>query len=99
LKSSPYYALSAEVSAAGPGSIVTFGIKGGADAGRKLIDSVQLFSHLATWAIQEPHHFIPRRPPHQQLSDNSRWKRETKTWSISVESRTSKISFGFGAGD
>src|SRR5699024_4783626 len=31
----------------GAGSVITFGIKGGRTAGRKLIDSVRLFSHVA----------------------------------------------------
>src|SRR5436305_7060899 len=47
LASSPYQALSQKYLPQGQGSIVTFGIKGGLKAGRKLIDSVQLFSHLA----------------------------------------------------
>ena len=47
LKSSPYYDLSQKYLPKGQGSIVAFGIKGGCEAGRKLIDSVQIFSHLA----------------------------------------------------
>ncbi len=31
----------------GPGAILGFGVKGGLEAGRKFIDSLQLFSHLA----------------------------------------------------
>src|SRR6516165_1163123 len=41
LKSSPYRALSDKYLPKGQGSIVTFGIKGGTEAGRKLIDSVK----------------------------------------------------------
>src|SRR6476646_6169943 len=47
LKSSSYYGISQKYLPQGQGSIVTFGIKGGTDAGRKLIDNVKIFSHLA----------------------------------------------------
>ena len=47
LKSSPYFQLSRKYLPLGQGSIVTFGIKGGTEAGRKLIDNVKIFSHLA----------------------------------------------------
>src|SRR5437763_6748297 len=42
LKSSPYYAVSQKYLPLGQGSIVTFGIKGGLEAGRKLIDNVKI---------------------------------------------------------
>ena len=34
----------------GPGSIFTFGIKGGLEGGIKFIESLQIFSHLANVA-------------------------------------------------
>jgi len=69
LKSSPYYALSKKYLPLGQGSIVTFGIKGGMDAGRKLIDSVQLFSHLANLGDSKSLIIHPASTTHQQLSD------------------------------
>ena len=69
LKSSPYYALSQKYLPQGQGSIVTFGIKGGADAGRKLIDNVKLFSHLANLGDAKSLIIHPSTTTHQQLTD------------------------------
>jgi O-acetylhomoserine (thiol)-lyase len=69
LKSSPYYALSQKYLPAGQGSIVTFGIKGGADAGRKLIDAVKIFSHLANLGDAKSLIIHPATTTHQQLTD------------------------------
>jgi O-acetylhomoserine (thiol)-lyase len=69
LKSSPYYALSQKYLPKGQGSIVTFGIKGGMEAGRKLIDSVQLFSHLANLGDSKSLIIHPASTTHQQLTD------------------------------
>src|SRR5437016_8071070 len=69
LKSSPYYALSQKYLPAGQGSIVTFGIKGGMDAGRKLIDSVKIFSHLANLGDAKSLIIHPASTTHQQLND------------------------------
>jgi O-acetylhomoserine (thiol)-lyase len=69
LKSSPYYALSQKYLPLGQGSIVTFGIKGGLEAGRKLIDSVQLFSHLANLGDAKSLIIHPASTTHQQLTD------------------------------
>jgi O-acetylhomoserine (thiol)-lyase len=69
LKSSPYYALSQKYLPEGQGSIVTFGIKGGTDAGRKLIDSVKLFSHLANLGDAKSLIIHPSSTTHQQLND------------------------------
>lgn len=69
LKSSPYYALSEKYLPRGQGSIVTFGIKGGSDAGRKLIDAVQIFSHLANLGDAKSLIIHPASTTHQQLND------------------------------
>src|SRR5580704_6089759 len=69
LKSSPYYALSQKYLPLGQGSIVTFGIKGGSEAGRKLIDAVKIFSHLANLGDAKSLIIHPASTTHQQLSD------------------------------
>jgi O-acetylhomoserine (thiol)-lyase len=69
LKSSPYYALSQKYLPSGQGSIVTFGIKGGMDAGRKLIDNIKIFSHLANLGDAKSLIIHPALTTHQQLSD------------------------------
>jgi O-acetylhomoserine (thiol)-lyase len=47
LESSPYRAVADRVLIGGYGALVTFGVKGGADAGRTFIENLELFSHLA----------------------------------------------------
>jgi O-acetylhomoserine (thiol)-lyase len=69
LKSSPYYALSQKYLPHGQGSVLTFGIKGGMDAGRKLIDSVKIFSHLANLGDAKSLIIHPALTTHQQLND------------------------------
>src|SRR5437763_4177367 len=69
LASSPYHALSRKYLPEGQGSIVTFGIKGGLAAGRKLIASVQLFSHLANLGDAKSLIIHPASTTHQQLND------------------------------
>jgi O-acetylhomoserine (thiol)-lyase len=70
LASSAYHAVAAKYLPLGQGSIVTFGIKGGMDAGRKLIDSVQLFSHIANLGDAKSLIIQPASTSHQQLSDS-----------------------------
>ncbi len=70
LKSNPYYTLARKYLPKGPGSIFTFGIKGGREAGRRLIESVQLFSHLANVGDAKSLIIHPASTTHQQLSDD-----------------------------
>jgi O-acetylhomoserine (thiol)-lyase len=70
LKSSPYYPLAQKYLPKGQGSIVTFGIKGGMDAGRKLIDAVQIFSHLANLGDAKSLIIHPSSTTHQQLTES-----------------------------
>ena len=53
----------------GPGAIFTFGIKGGREAGKKLIENVQLFSHLANVGDCKSLIIHPATTTHQQLTD------------------------------
>ncbi len=53
----------------GVGSIFTFGVKGGKEAGAKLIDSLELFSHLANVADAKSLVIHPATTTHSQLSD------------------------------
>jgi O-acetylhomoserine (thiol)-lyase len=69
LASSPYRNLARKYLPQGCGSLMTFGIKGGAQAGRKLIDSVQLFSHVANLGDAKSLIIHPASTTHQQLSD------------------------------
>jgi len=52
----------------GCGGIIGFGIKGGLEAGKKFIDSVKLFSHLANIGDAKSLVIHPASTTHQQLS-------------------------------
>lgn len=68
LPGNPYKALSDEYFKKGPGSIFTFGIKGGLNAARKFIDCLELFTHLANVADAKSLVIHPATTTHQQLS-------------------------------
>ncbi len=68
LESSPYYERAKKYLPAGQGAIVTFGIKGGYEAGKKLIDNLQLFSHVANIGDAKSLVIHPASTTHQQLS-------------------------------
>ena len=53
----------------GQGAILTFGIKGGAEAGRKVIENVKLFSHLANVGDSKSLIIHPASTTHQQLTE------------------------------
>ena len=69
LPSSPYHALAKKYLPRGSGAIMTFGIKGGLQAGRRFIDSVKLFSHLANLCDSKSLVIHPASTTHQQLSE------------------------------
>ena len=68
LTSHPTHALARKYLSGGFGGIVTFGLKGGVEAGRKLIDSVKLFSLLANVGDAKSLIIHPASTTHQQLS-------------------------------
>ncbi|MFF2091752.1 O-acetylhomoserine aminocarboxypropyltransferase/cysteine synthase family protein [Paenibacillus sp. NPDC058174] len=65
---SPYYALSQRYYPKGPGSIFTFGLKGGYEAANVFINHLQLFSHLANVADAKSLVIHPASTTHAQLS-------------------------------
>ena len=69
LPSSKYHALAQKYLPKGSSAVLTFGIKGGLTAGRKLIDSFELFSHLANVGDTRSLVIHPASTTHQQLSD------------------------------
>ncbi len=68
LKSSPDYGRFQKYFPKGAGAILGFGIKGGLDAGKKFIDSLQLISHLANVGDAKTLAIHPATTTHQQLS-------------------------------
>ncbi|WP_144493770.1 homocysteine synthase [Bacillus pumilus] len=69
LESHESYKLAQTYLPKGQGAILTFGIKGGREAGKKLIDSVKLFSHLANVGDSKSLIIHPASTTHQQLSE------------------------------
>ena len=68
LESSQYHARAKKYLPSGQGALVTFGIKGGYEAGKKLIDHLQLFSHVANIGDAKSLVIHPASTTHQQLS-------------------------------
>jgi O-acetylhomoserine (thiol)-lyase len=69
LPDNPNHKLGAKYLKKGFGGILGFGIKGGLEAGRKFINSVQLFSHLANIGDAKSLVIHPASTTHQQLTE------------------------------
>ncbi len=72
LKQSPYYKLAQKYLPKGAGAVFTFGVKGGYEAGVKLVESVRLFSHLANIGDTRSLILHPASTTHRQLTDEQR---------------------------
>jgi O-acetylhomoserine (thiol)-lyase len=68
LKSNPNYETAQKYCPNGAGAVFTFGIEGGYDAGIKLVDNVQLFSHLANVGDTRSLIIHPSSTTHRQLT-------------------------------
>lgn len=69
LKSNPYYALSQQYLTKGQSGLVTFGVKGGFEAAKKLTDATKIFSLLANIGDTKSLIIHPASTTHQQLSE------------------------------
>ena len=69
LPSSPYYDLTKKYLPKGAGAIMTFGIKGGVDAGVRFIEGAQFMSHLANVGDAKTLVIHPASTTHRQLSE------------------------------
>ena len=72
LPSSRYHALAQKYLPKGAGAIMSFGIRGGLEAGKRFIESLQLFSHLANVGDAKSLVIHPASTTHQQLSDEEK---------------------------
>ena len=72
LKSSPFHELARKYLPKGPGSVFTFGLKGGLEAGIKLVETVNVISHLANLGDTRTLILHPASTTHRQLSDEQR---------------------------
>jgi O-acetylhomoserine (thiol)-lyase len=69
LPSSPYFDLARRYLPKGAGSVFTFGLKGGYAAGVRLVESVDLFSHLANIGDTRSLIIHPASTTHRQLTE------------------------------
>ena len=74
LEDNPCYALHRKYCPKGAGSVFTFGVKGGYEAGMKLVNSVRLFSHLANIGDTRSLIIHPASTTHRQLEAAERAK-------------------------
>jgi O-acetylhomoserine (thiol)-lyase len=68
LPSSPFHALAERYLPRGAGAVFTFGLKGGYQAGLKVVESVQLISHLANIGDSRTLIIHPASTTHRQLT-------------------------------
>jgi O-acetylhomoserine (thiol)-lyase len=69
LASNAHHALAQKYAPAGAGAVFTFGLKGGYEAGVRLVSKVKLFSHLANVGDTRSLIIHPASTTHRQLSD------------------------------
>jgi O-acetylhomoserine (thiol)-lyase len=74
LRSSKYFELAKKYMPKGAGAIMTFGIKGGQEAGVKFIEGVQFLSHLANVGDAKTLVIHPASTTHRQLSEEEQLK-------------------------
>jgi O-acetylhomoserine (thiol)-lyase len=68
LPSSPWYAAANKYAPKGVGAVVSFELKGGVDAGKALVENVELFSHLANIGDVRSLIIHPASTTHSQLT-------------------------------
>ncbi len=72
LPSSPYHTLARKYLPRGAGAVLTFGVKGGFEAGVSMVESVELISHLANIGDTRSLIIHPASTTHRQLTDEQR---------------------------
>ena len=72
LPDDPNHAMMQKYSPNGAGAVFTFGLKGGFDAGVKVVEGVDLFSHLANIGDTKSLIIHPASTTHRQLSDEQK---------------------------
>lgn len=72
LESSPYHELAGKYLPKGAGAVLTFGVKGGFEAGVRMVEACELFSHLANIGDTRSLILHPASTTHRQLTDEQR---------------------------
>jgi len=68
LPSSPWHQLAKKYSPKGSGAVLSFELKGGVEAGKKFVESLELFSHVANIGDVRSLVIHPATTTHSQLS-------------------------------
>ncbi len=68
LRSSPWYRAAQAYAPKGPGAILSFELRGGVEAGRRFVDGVELFTHLANIGDVRSLIIHPASTTHSQLT-------------------------------
>lgn len=84
LESNKYNGLKKRYLPKGAGAVFTFGVKGGYESGKKVIESVEIFSHLANVGDAKSLIIHPASTTHQQLSDEEQLSAGVKPETIRV---------------
>ena len=87
LVSSPYYELAQKYAPRGAGSVFTFEIKGGADAGKRFIEALKLFSNVANVGDVRSLAIHPASTTHSQMT-------EEELLAAGITSGTVRLSIG-----
>jgi len=69
LESSPYHDLARKYMPKGAGSVFTFGVKGGYEAGVRIVEAVEIISHLANIGDTKSLILHPASTTHRQLTE------------------------------
>jgi O-acetylhomoserine (thiol)-lyase len=72
LEDDPNHALQLRYSPKGAGSVFTFGVRGGYEAGKTLVEGLELFSHLANVGDTRSLVIHPASTTHRQLNDEQK---------------------------
>jgi len=72
LENSPYHGLARKYLPKGAGAVLTFGVKGGFEAGVRMVEACELFSHLANIGDTRSLVLHPASTTHRQLTDEQR---------------------------
>jgi O-acetylhomoserine (thiol)-lyase len=96
LPNNKYYPLKQKICPKGAGAVFTFGLKGGYEAGVKLVSELKLFSHLANIGDTRSLVIHPASTTHRQLTDEQRTAAgagpEVVRLSIGIEDKTDIIA-------
>jgi O-acetylhomoserine (thiol)-lyase len=72
LQDDPYHAMHKKICPKGAGSVFTFGLKGGYEAGVQFVGNLNMFSHLANIGDTRSLVIHPASTTHRQLTDEQR---------------------------